>query len=156
MPDVFISYSTADSEVAFAIHDSCKEFGIEAFLAEISLEPGANWKEDILENLELSDWFFFLATKNSIHSAACMNEIGAALAHKKDIVPILIDIDGSELPDWISEYQGIYIANTSLVEIEPVLKRIGRKKTRDSILLGLFIGFVVGAVRSVIGDANKS
>ena len=133
MPDVFISYSVADRVLAKQLQNGCKRFALDAFLAETSLIPGQIWKSTILANLQSSEYFFFLATPNSIRSDACKHEIGAALAHKRIIVPILVGIDYRNLPSWISDSHGIKIDSRGNIQLSNLLTEIKRRKNNRSV-----------------------
>lgn len=148
MPDVFISYSSEDEQLARWLYQSCKNLKIDTFLASISLKPGVRWKQKILDNLEDSEWFFFLATKNSIKSDAVMHEIGAALSHKKEIISILNEINYKDLPEWIKEYQAIDIKN-DYPKFEKTIKSIAKQKKVDrfftrALIIALAYGFLRG------------
>jgi len=145
MPDVFISYSTEDSDLAQNLYSSCQRFQINTFLAEISLSPGNQWKDSILENLKQSTWFLFLATPNSLKSDAVKHEIGAALALNKTIIPILHDVDYDDIPSWISDCQGIKIVGDNVNHVKNLLTKISDKVKGDKIVTGLLIGILIGA-----------
>ena len=145
MAYVFISYSIQDEDLANWLYHSCNNFKIETFLASISLNPGNTWKEEILQNLKESKWFFFLATPNSIRSDAVKHEIGAALALNKNIIPILHNLDFPDLPTWISEFQGIQIINDDVEHLKILLANISDKINADKIVTGLLVGVLIGA-----------
>ena len=145
MAYVFISYSIQDEDLANWLYRSCNNFNIETFLASISLNPGNKWKEEILQNLKESKWFFFLATPNSIRSDAVKHEIGAALALNKNIIPILHNLDFPDLPTWISEFQGIKIINDDVEHLKILLANISEKINADKIVTGLLVGVLIGA-----------
>lgn len=146
MPDVFISYSEKDVQLAKWLYKLCQNFGINAFLAPISLQPGNKWKQEILSNLRESKWFFFLATNNSINSAAVMHEIGGALILNKNIIPILYEIDFPDLPDWIKEYQGIKVTNNNVAHVKKTLESISEKIKADKVTAALLIGAFIGVL----------
>ncbi len=146
MPDVFISCSEKDVQLAEWLYKSCRNLDINAFLAPISLQPGNKWKQEILSNLRESKWFFFLATNNSINSAAVMHEIGGALVLNKNIVPILYGIDFPDLPDWIKEYQGIKVTNDNVSHIKKTLESISEKIKADKVTAALLIGAFIGVL----------
>ena len=146
MPDVFISYSEKDVQLAKWLYKSCQNLDINVFLASISLQPGNKWKREILSNLRESKWFFFLATNNSINSDAVMHEIGGALSLNKNIVPILYGIDFPDLPDWIKEYQGIKVTNDNVSHVKKTLESISEKIKADKVTAALLIGAFIGVL----------
>jgi hypothetical protein len=144
MPDVFISYSAKDEKLANWLYRSCNNLSISSFMAPISIDPGVKWKQVILNNLRGASWFFFLATPNSIQSDAVKHEIGGALLMNKNIVPILYDIEFSELPDWIKEYQGVKITNTDATELLRALNAISGRIKADNLRTILIVAALLG------------
>lgn len=104
-PDVFLSYASKDrlwvAEFVSALH----EFGIQAFdVAELS--PGVRWKEQIEKALRESNTFIVILSANSVDSPWIFFEIGAAVADKKTIIPVITeDVDMRQLPPLLKEYQ---------------------------------------------------
>lgn len=146
MAEVFISYSEKDSYFADWLLKSCQNFNIDAFLASISLRAGDNWKQEILNNLRNSQWFFFLATENSIKSDAVKHEIGGALVLNKNIIPVLYGIEYADLPDWIKDYQGIKVDHSDAEELKEALERISEKIQADKMMTTLLAGVFIGAL----------
>lgn len=146
MFDVFISYSKNDEQLAEWLHRSCQNFNINSFLAPISLKAGAKWKQEILNNLKNSKWFFFLATPNSINSDPVKHEIGGALVLNKNIIPILYNLEFHQLPDWIKEYQGIKVTNNDVSHIKETLEDISKKIKVDKVVTGIIIGVFIGVL----------
>lgn len=142
MSDIFISYSAKDSQLGNWVGKGCSNFGLSYFLAEISLTGGKRWKQEILENLKASKYFFFLATNNSIQSDACKHEIGAALVTNKTLVPILNGIGFNDLPDWIKEFQGIRVENGRIDDFQKLLSNIKKEKSDDNTGLWLALGAI--------------
>lgn len=145
MQEVFISYSIKDEALANWLYRSCVNFSIDTFLASISLKTGEKWKEEILNKLRESKWFFFLATPNSIESDAVKHEIGAALVLNKNIIPILYNLDFEDLPKWISDYQGIKIFNNNVSNLNNLLIEISKRIRADNTKTALIIGALIGA-----------
>ena len=144
MPDVFISYSSKDSEIAHAIYNKLVVEGIETYVAEISIEPGKVWKYDFKKNLRKSKFVFFIATQNSIQSAFVHNELGVADDRQKQIIPILIDVNHEELPGVSSDYQALDLRGKNIDDIDPLVKRIAEKLlTKDIVKFGI-IAFLIG------------
>ena len=146
MPAIFISYSSEDEKLAQWLYKGCQNFKISTFLASISIEPGKKWKKQILDNLKISKWFFFLATPNSIKSDAVKHEIGGALTTNKNIVPILYNLEFDQLPEWIKEYQGIKITNNDVSHLQKTLEKISKKIKSDKIFAGILAGVLITAV----------
>lgn len=106
-----MSYASEDSELARKIKDVLEEQNINVFLAELSLEPGSDWSDEIKNNLVSSQWVLFLATENSCNSNRSLQEAGYAYFSDKRIFPVLWDIEAEELPGWLDEKQAIDITH---------------------------------------------
>ncbi len=142
MNDVFISYSSKDESIARHLHNTLKGVGIDAFLATISIRPGENSAKVIFENLKNATWVFFLATKNSCESQAVQQELGASLAAKKVIIPLLVDISPEELPGWVNRYHAIDI-HKAPDTLHSTIAQIAKKLKADKFWLGVTIGALV-------------
>ena len=150
MHNAFISYSSKDEEIAMQLHGVLKMAGIDTFMAALSIAPGTNWAEAIFDNLAKANWVFFLATKNSCESQAVQQELGASLASKKSIIPILVDIEAEELPGWVDRYQAIDIHKAPEVlrsTIENISEKIKVDKFWSGVVIGALIIFFIMAVK---------
>ena len=139
MPDIFISYSVKDEEIARQVHEFATSQGLEVFLAGISLQEGKQWTPQIHKALKKADWFLLLATKNAFASNTVQQEIGAALITQKNLVPIFWDISPEEAPRWVGDYQGIdlqHMTPETLKERIMSLAAAIRANKVQSILVG--------------------
>jgi hypothetical protein len=147
MADVFISYSVKDDKHAKKVYSLLTSYGIRTFLAGISLEPGSNWSKEILENLKKSQWVLFFASKSACKSPAVQQELGAALAIGKEVIPVIWDIKPSELPAWVKEKQAIDISKGNVELLKPVVDKIAKKIKSNNFIGGLILGaLIVGLV----------
>ena len=105
MPDCFISYSIQDHKFATLLQRELRLLGISAFVASASLQPGERWSEGIMTKLQASNWVLVLCSGAACTSAFVNQEVGGALATSKHLVPIVWDINPSELPGWLSQFQ---------------------------------------------------
>ena len=142
MAAAFISYSVKDEPLAKNLHAMISMAGIDTFLAGISIEPGSNWTDAIFKHLDEAKWVFFLATKNSIESAAVQQELGASLIQEKNIIPLLIDIKPEELPGWVGNHQAIDI-NSSPELLHKKIEIIAEKIKVDKFWLGVIVGAII-------------
>ena len=145
MNTAFISYSVKDELLAKNLHNVISLSGIETFLAGISIEPGSNWTDVIFLKLQEADWVFFLASKNSIDSAAVQQEIGASLIQKKTIIPLLVDIAPEELPGWMKNYQAINLQSAP-EKLHEVVSAIAEKIKVDKFWVGVLVGALIAAL----------
>ena len=55
MPDkVFISHSSKDQEIAYAIRQHLESSGVHCLIAPRDIEPGADWTEGIMRGIASS------------------------------------------------------------------------------------------------------
>jgi TIR domain len=155
MPDVFISYSSADVALARFAYDHLKKLEVETFMAEISLQPGQRWSEAILSNLRASDWVILLASEKACASPYVQQEFGVALGStigaiggaSKTIVPVVWDMDPSKLPGWMSSFQAIDLRKNLLTGIGPnldaIAARIHAKKQQGALVVGALVAGLI-------------
>lgn len=148
MADVFISYSSNDSQMGNWMGEGCANYGLTYFLSEKSLKHGSDWKRQIIQEIKDATTFIFLATDNSILSDACKHEIGMALAEDVSIIPILYGVDFSDLPDWIADFHGVKVQDDCIDDLQRCLDGLRKQKQRSQrntllaiagVVLGLFL-----------------
>jgi hypothetical protein len=98
MPDVFVSYSGHDEELASFVKNELARHGIAAFAACADLRAGDKWSSVIRANLASSNWVVVLASRAAANSAYVNQEIGGALASGKALVPIVMTVRISAVP----------------------------------------------------------
>ena len=141
MPDCFISYSIVDKELAEFVDKELKSHRITSFMASDSLQPGQNWQQEILENLRSSKWIILLASQAACSSTFVNQEIGGALYASKKLIPIVWDMDPSELPAWLKSVQAIDMrGEQTRVELQgqivSIAQRIKEDKNQALLILG--------------------
>lgn len=82
MPDVFISYSAKDENLAQFVREHLRRQELDAFLASVSLNSGEKWRPQIIEALRNSEWVFLLVSKNALASPNVQQEVGGAIFQK--------------------------------------------------------------------------
>lgn len=147
MADVFISYSNHDEQLAKFMHKHLTDEGISVFLASISIGPGQPWSSGTLNALSSSAWVLFLASRAACNSPYVQQEIGAALALKKQLIPVIWDISPSELPGWANQYQALNLSGKTIaqvqVEIVAVASKIRAEKAVGLVVAGLLLAGLV-------------
>jgi hypothetical protein len=113
-----------------------------AFLAELSLQPGVKWKDEILQNLRAAQWVFFLATPNSCSSQAVAHEIGASLGLHKKFIPIMWQIEPKDLPAWVDDRHAIDLKDTG--RISKLVRGVGETIKSDRFWTGVFVAALIG------------
>ena len=148
MPDIFISYSTKNEKFAKFLHRHLTSEGLDVFLASVSLRPGQHWPQKILSALKGSGCVLFLASRSACASPWVQQELGAALATQKKLVPIVWDMPPSELPGWVRHFHALNLAGNSVAQVKVQMSDIATtikvSKARGQLigalaLAGLFV-----------------
>lgn len=147
MPDCFISYSSNDERFAKAVHGDLTAHGLSVFMAKISIKPGDRWGPKTLNALAQSTWVIFLASKAACTSPYVQQEIGGALLAQKRLIPVVWELEPSELPGWINQIQALDIRNQTRSQIQGRIIELAQqmKATKDTgVLIGaaLVAGFI--------------
>ncbi len=88
---VFISYSRKDKDVAEHLCDMLKENGIEYWIDKEGIYSSSNYKELIVDAIEVSKAVIFISSVNSNASVNVVREIGYAVNMDKPILPLMLD-----------------------------------------------------------------
>lgn len=88
---VFISYSRKDQEVADYLCDFLKENDIEYWIDREGIFSSNNYKELIVDAIEVSKAVIFISSVNSNSSINVIREIGYAVNMNKPILPLKLD-----------------------------------------------------------------
>jgi len=143
MPDCFISYSTKDQELANFIHSELTRQGLSVFMASVSLKPGENWTNVILNNLKASSWVILLASHHACQSAYVLQESGMAMITDKNLIPIVWDINPSELPGWIDRSHALDLKNATVKQIQDRTSQIAQMIKQDKVKGALIAGAII-------------
>ena len=88
---VFISYSRRDKEMAEHLCNILKENGIEYWIDKEGLYSSSNYKELIVDAIDVSKAVLFISSANSNASINVIREIGYAVNMSKPILPLILD-----------------------------------------------------------------
>lgn len=88
---VFISYSRKDQIVADYLCDFLKENDIEYWIDKEGIFSSSNYKELIVDAIEVSKAVIFISSVNSNSSINVIREIGYAVNMNKPILPLKLD-----------------------------------------------------------------
>lgn len=89
----FLSYSHVDRHLAGRIREELQKFGIAVFLAHEDINPSHEWQEEILRELDQCHIFLPLLTRRFHVSRWTDQETGLAIAKRKVIVPLRVDVN---------------------------------------------------------------
>jgi len=88
---VFISYSRRDEEAVKSIKAILEEFGIPYWIDKEGIFSGENYKEVIVDAIEVAKVVIFVSSVNSNASINVIRELGYAVQQRKTIIPVLLD-----------------------------------------------------------------
>jgi hypothetical protein len=151
MPDVFISHTSSDRTFAEFLHRHLTSEGLSAFLAPISLLPGQRWPQEILNALETSPWVLFLASRKACASPWVQQEVGAALAKQKKLIPIVWDMPPAQLPGWTGYIQAVDLAGASPEQIQAQMTAIAGQVKADKAKGFLIGGLLIAGLFALAG-----
>jgi hypothetical protein len=103
----FLSYQTADREVAARVAAVLQEFDCSAFMAHEHIEVSGEWRVEILKQIGTADLFVPILSTNYYNSIWCKQESGIAAFREMTIVPL--STDGSIPQGFIAHIQSTKI-----------------------------------------------
>ena len=89
--EVFISYSRKDKDIADYVSEMLKENGIRYWIDKEGIYSSSNYKELIVDAIDVSKAVIFISSENSNSSINVIREIGYAVNMKKPILPLILD-----------------------------------------------------------------
>ncbi len=94
---IFISYSQKNSKgMAEELYNKLNDWGYSPYNYRYKTNPGRNWDDDVIENLQSSNLFIILWSKEASKSEHVKDEINAA--KRLDIPKFILTLDDTELP----------------------------------------------------------
>ena len=88
---VFISYSRKDKDIADYVSEVLKENGIRYWIDKEGIFSSSNYKELIVDAIEVSKAVIFISSGSSNSSINVIREIGYAVNMNKPILPLILD-----------------------------------------------------------------
>jgi hypothetical protein len=113
---VFVSHAQADQSLAEDIRRALRSMHVEVW-SDDQLTAGENWSDVLRGRLRDSQYFLLLLTPRSVESSWVLQELGAAWALGKEIIPITSDrrlLD--RLPVDLSHVQTITVNEIAKLE----------------------------------------
>lgn len=103
---VFLSYVHEDLPWVAKFRESLKAEGVESWSDEDNLTAGKEFGEEIGAALRESRTLVLILSPRSLDSAWVHFELGAALADRKQIIPVLTEsVERAELPGLLKHLQ---------------------------------------------------
>ena len=99
-PTAFICHVHENAPLALEVSGALEDQGIEVWLDQVSLEPGARWNDEIVQRIEQVDYFVILVTRELAgrEKSYAFKELGVALDQermfrktRRFIIPLLVD-----------------------------------------------------------------
>ena len=125
---VFISYSHSDTTFADKLTKSLEQANYEVWLDSTDIQTGARWDDEIVKGLNSSEIFLVLLSNKATASQNVKDEIGYALDHDKQILPILLE--PCDIPFRLRRVQ--YVDFTDLEFSEGIRKILAILKSFNS------------------------
>lgn len=102
---VFVSYSHADLSLVAPVVKLLQANKSLVFQDINSIQPGKKWRNEIAKGLAESDLVIVFWCNHASHSDEVCKEWQAAIAHEKDLLPLLLD--ATPLPQELGDFQWI-------------------------------------------------
>jgi hypothetical protein len=114
--DIAASYSRRDAAVVVPILDALKARGVKVWFDK-NIPGGAIWEETITRNMRRARAVIFFASKDSLESDRCFDEVSAARTLRKPIIPVLVE--PVRMPDDLPDRLVLTLQTRNTVEAWP-------------------------------------
>lgn len=106
--NTFVSYSRHDQAFVERLVADLRLHGVDIWIDRENILPGTNWSSEIAAALSRSTTLLYIITPNSLRSKWMSDELGAAVARNKRIIPVLAeDVPIDELPLFVRQIQWV-------------------------------------------------
>jgi len=105
---IFISYSHTDTEFANNLCKKLEGAGYEVWQDRTDIKTGSHWDDEIVKGLNASQLFLILLSNKSVASQNVKDEIGYAIDHNMQILPVLLEV--CDVPFRLKRYQYVDIS----------------------------------------------
>lgn len=110
--DIFLSYTTSDSHIAEELYEEFQKYQIDCYMAEMDLALATEWQSEISEALKSSKIVAILVTPRSKSKDWVLIEVGAAWILGKKLLPLLNQVNSSDLIGPLSQFQARVVENS--------------------------------------------
>lgn len=148
----FLSYHSADREVASAVRRALVGAGVDCFLAHENVVIAEEWRLRLLAELRACDVFVCILSTSYVQSAWCVQECGI-VAMRPDVIVVPLSLDGTQPPGFLANLQfaAIQPRAISLLAILPAFLQSSTGRSRG---IDLAIGALEMASSHV--EANRA
>ncbi|MEO0432690.1 MAG: TIR domain-containing protein, partial [Cyanobacteria bacterium J06656_5] len=145
-PDVFISYSRADSDFARKLNNALQRQRKRTWFDQESIASGADFKQEIYKGIESSNFFLFVLSPRSVKSPYCADEVEYATKLNKRMVTILHrPVEAKDLHPELAKVQWTDF-NANEGEFEANFKELLRTLDTDPVHLRYHTGLLMKAI----------
>lgn len=123
--DIFISYSTQNTEYAEAVCDKLENNGIECWIAPRNIKTATNYAEEIMDGLDAAKAIVLVFSKDAQESEYVNNEIDTAFSKNKPIISIKVD------DTFPKDQMEFFLKNTQWLDASPTALK-EKNKTLES------------------------
>lgn len=89
--DIFISYSTKDTEIAEGVCKALEDNGLKCWIAPRNISHGVSFPKQIVSGIKSATLILLIYSQNAQDSEYVNKEMYTAFSNKKHILPVLID-----------------------------------------------------------------
>ena len=114
--DIAASYSRQDTAAVVPLLDALKARGVKVWFDK-NIPGGALWEETITRNMRRAKAVVFFASKASLASDRCFDEVSAARTLRKPIIPVLVE--QVRMPDDLPDRLVLTLQTRNTVEAWP-------------------------------------
>jgi hypothetical protein len=109
MPDVFISYSRKDKELARQLTEALEAQGRDVWIDFEDIPFAEDWWQEVVAGIEGSENAIFILSPDSLASEVCGLEVNHIVHNNKRLIPILYrNVRGLDVPKTLSSLNWIY------------------------------------------------
>jgi ubiquinone biosynthesis protein UbiJ len=105
MARYFLSYARADAQAALQLADDLRVAGVDLWIDQRDILPSQRWDRAVESALRGCTAVVVLLTPRSVASENVLDEIGFAVDHRKDVIPMLFEV--CDVPMRINRLQRI-------------------------------------------------
>lgn len=142
---VFISYSHRDLSRATEIKTMLEAAGASAFVAQYSMPAGTELTPAILRQIETCDLFVLLWSHHAKDSEWVPQEIGAAKAYKRPVMPVLLH-GGIDVPGFLRGLKYLPLSDDPTASLQWLQQHVGEKAIEKARSEGAIWLGIVGAL----------
>ena len=109
--DAFVCYAREDSSfAAVSLHAALEQRGTNVWIDVKDIVAGASWRGRVMRGIEACTAFIYIVSPDSLRSKQCGEELDAAVALNKRIVPVIHrDVDDDRLPRAVADTEWVFL-----------------------------------------------